>query len=544
MFVVKNPGTWQQYLRANPTLPIMEAKRRYLIEQQNYSQVTGTGKSKSKGFSNVLSSSLPSNAIEFTVSTGDGTSFSISEFVLSAPIVATVNWGDGSIDTYELVDEDSISHTFTEREEPYVIRLSFDNVNPITRIYVGSNDANVTEARGLQNLINLAYLEIDNNSLTSLDVSGMTSLIDVDVSDCTIPGTEGAKSLTSVNVTGCTSLERLELDDSDFSAGIPNLNGLNNLTYLDLDQCELTGNIDLSMLSELAIVDLSGNTGITSVTLPESSITNLNVSNAALTETAVNNILTHLDDSGVNTGNVNLSGGTSAWPTGAGETAKTNLEGNGWIVNVNQAPPAHVGIAASTDFDIVGDFTIEMFVNMQNTNDYPRPYSFGTYPAANAISLESGNLYFWANNNSLLVGSFAPTIDTWNHIAVMGSGSNVYMYADGVQIATDTYTGSISSQALPLTIGYGNEPSSGFNGKMSNFRWTNAAVYPVASFTVPTTPLTSSADTVLLTFQGTNLNAQLLDNSGNGHNATASGATYSESNPFTGVSGSLQMGTI
>ena len=49
MFVVKNPGTWQQYLRANPTLPIMEAKRRFLIEQQNYNRVTGTGRPKSGG---------------------------------------------------------------------------------------------------------------------------------------------------------------------------------------------------------------------------------------------------------------------------------------------------------------------------------------------------------------------------------------------------------------------------------------------------------------------------------------------------------------
>jgi hypothetical protein len=49
MFVVKNPGTWQQYLRANPTLPIMEAKRRFLIEQQAYNRVTGTGRPKSGG---------------------------------------------------------------------------------------------------------------------------------------------------------------------------------------------------------------------------------------------------------------------------------------------------------------------------------------------------------------------------------------------------------------------------------------------------------------------------------------------------------------
>jgi hypothetical protein len=124
----------------------------------------------------------------------------------------------------------------------------------------------------------------------------------------------------------------------------------------------------------------------------------------------------------------------------------------------------------------------------------------------------------------------------------MGSGSNAYLYLDGVQIGSNTYTGSISSQGLPLTIGYGNENQSEFEGLMSNFRWSNAALYPTASFTVPTAPLTSSADTVLLTFQGNNITDILLDNSGNNHDGTNSGAIYSTENPFAGVSGSLQMG--
>ena len=64
MFVVKNPGTWQQYLRANPTLPIMEAKRRFLIEQQNYNRVTGIGRPKSGGDPTTSSISLNSILME------------------------------------------------------------------------------------------------------------------------------------------------------------------------------------------------------------------------------------------------------------------------------------------------------------------------------------------------------------------------------------------------------------------------------------------------------------------------------------------------
>ena len=206
--------------------------------------------------------------------------------------------------------------------------------------------------------------------------------------------------------------------------------------------------------------------------------------------------------------------------------------------------PGNVDIAASTAFDITGDFTIEMFVNMSNTGGFPRPYSFGAYPAPNAMSIEGGSLYFWANNGALMSGSFGPNLGQWYHICVMGYGSTAYMFIDGVEIASASYSGSISSDSLPLTIGYGNEPSSYFNGKISNFKWSTIARYPTTGFSVPTAPLGYDAGTVVLIFQGTNLIDELTDQTGNGHNASNSGATYSIDNPFVGYQGSLQMGTV
>ena len=206
--------------------------------------------------------------------------------------------------------------------------------------------------------------------------------------------------------------------------------------------------------------------------------------------------------------------------------------------------PGNVDIPASTAFDITGDFTIEMFVNMSNTDGFPRPYSFGAYPAPNAMSIEGGSLYFWANNAALMSGSFGPSIGQWYHICVMGYGSTAYMFIDGVEVASASYSGSISSQGLPLTIGFGNEPSSYFNGKISNFRWSTVARYPTTGFSVPTAPLGVDGSTVLLIFLGTNLVDELSDQTGNGHNATNSGATYSIDNPFVGYQGSIQMGTV
>jgi hypothetical protein len=404
--------------------------------------------------------------------------------------------------------------------------------------------ARITSITGLQNLTGLVNFYADWNSLTSVNLSNLTNLIDVDISDQYDIITD-ENCLTSVNLSGSTAIEELRLDDSNFSAGMPDISGLtNSLRILDMDQCQLSGVIDMSQFSALTSIDFGGNINITSVTLPEAYLDNVDFANNAFTEIAVNDTLQWLVGSNVENGYVSLEGGTNAIPTDYGLTAKTTLQDRGWDVYVNQAPPGYVGIAASSDFDIVGDFVIEMFVNMNNISNFPRPYSLGVYPAANAISLENSLLYFWGDNAPLLSGTFAPTLGQWYHLCVTGVGGSLYILIDGVQVASGPYDGAISSQNLPVTIGYGNEPGSGFNGLISNFRWTNSYVYDPAGFTVPTTPLTDLAATRLLIFQGTDLTAQTTDNSGNGNNATNSGASYSALNPFSGVEGSLQMGNV
>jgi hypothetical protein len=405
----------------------------------------------------------------------------------------------------------------------------------------------ITSITGLQNLTNLETFNADWNSLQTVNLSGLTNLISVDVSDSELLDGSGNPSLTGINLSGCTALEELRLDDSDFSAGIPDISGLNSLQFFDMDQCSISGAIDISASSFNALTsfDLSGN-DITSITLPEANLNNVDLSNNALTATAVDYTLQWLAGSGVENGFVDLADGTNAIPTENSSAARADLQSKGWEVLVNQGEPGRVGIAASTDFDIVGDFTIEMFVNVTNFNGFPRPYSFGAYPAPNAISIEGSgsSLYFWANNSPLLASGVTFTPGNWTHICVMGVGSTAYMFVNGVVVNSAPYSGSISSQGLPLTIGYGNEPSSGFNGLMTNFRWTTTQVYDTAGFTVPTSQLSNLMGTKLLIFQGNTIETQLTDNSGNNHNATNSGATYSALNPFSGVQGSLQMGNV
>ena len=194
----------------------------------------------------------------------------------------------------------------------------------------------ITSITGLQNLPNLNNFNADFNGLQSVNLSGLTNLLYVDISDNEIPGTAGDPSLTSVNLTGCTALLELRLDDSDFSAGIPSLTGLTNLYQIDFDQCNISGVVDLSGLPALAYLDFSGNTALTSIIIADTQpISDFQGYDCALTETAVDDILVVLSNNSQSNGYASLDGGTNAVPSATGLAAKLVLEGNLWGVDVN-----------------------------------------------------------------------------------------------------------------------------------------------------------------------------------------------------------------
>lgn len=197
----------------------------------------------------------------------------------------------------------------------------------------------VVSITGLQNLVNLQEFRADYNSFQSVDLSGLTNLRYVDISDCDIPGTSDP-SLTSVNLSGCIALEQLRLDGSDFSAGIPDLRGLNSLRYVDFDQCGISGSVDISFLPALHDFDFSGNEDLEELIISSSQPLGeddqyLNVSNCDLTQSSVDAILVALSVNGMNGEAIDLAGGTNAAPSATGLAAKDVLEGNGWTVYIN-----------------------------------------------------------------------------------------------------------------------------------------------------------------------------------------------------------------
>jgi hypothetical protein len=199
----------------------------------------------------------------------------------------------------------------------------------------------ITTLTGLQNLPNLERLNADYNGLhnTTVDVSGLTNLVNVDLSDNVDVATENAAALT-VNVTGCTAVEILRLDDSDFSENqLDSIIGLTDLTaleVLDLDECNLSGSFDFSMFPALEDLDLNYNGNVTEVIITsEQPIRDLNLQGCSLAETEVDNVLVALASGSIVNGEVYLSGDNMAVPGAAGREALAVLGERSWYFALN-----------------------------------------------------------------------------------------------------------------------------------------------------------------------------------------------------------------
>jgi len=99
----------------------------------------------------------------------------------------------------------------------------------------------------LSGLTALQWLYLNNNELTTVDLSGLTDLQWLDLSN---------NELTTVNLSGLTALQWLYLNNNELTT--VDLSGLTALQWLHLSNNELT-TVDLSGLTALRLLDLSYN---------------------------------------------------------------------------------------------------------------------------------------------------------------------------------------------------------------------------------------------------------------------------------------------
>jgi hypothetical protein len=255
--------------------------------------------------------------------------------------------------------------------------------------------ATVTSFTGLQNLTNIQEFRADYNSLTSIDLSEMTSLTIVDISDNDIPDSS-TSSLTSVNLSGCASLEELYIDDSDFSAGLPDLSDCTSLKYIDADQSNLVGSLDISNLPTLEGFDFNGNLGLTDVIISSTQPlgengNSISLGNCSLTQTAVDNILVALASGSISDGSVDIDNdgdGTNAAPSQIGRDSLFILDSRGWGISV--ADGNHTMLTVSYDL-------LEANICAASNTDYVYITSGSTLEVGN-ILYRNSDAYLPAND--------------------------------------------------------------------------------------------------------------------------------------------------
>jgi hypothetical protein len=176
------------------------------------------------------------------------------------------------------------------------------------------------------------------------------------------------------------------------------------------------------------------------------------------------------------------------------------------------------------------DFTVEWFQYQTQLTSHPRVFSIGpdTTPKY-GVSIEGNSIYTWPGGNAYAIGKTYQ--NTWIHVALVRTSGSTKCYIDGTQVGTaQSNAVTISGATYDFFIGAdGLSAGDGFPGKITNFRWTNSAVYS-SNFTRPSSPLTVLPQTKLLLLGGSPANP-VVDSTGI-NTLTNFNTTWGPESPF------------
>ena len=233
--------------------------------------------------------------------------------------------------------------------------------------------------------------------------------------------------------------------------------------------------------------------------------------------------------------NITVGAGGSGAPAGVGQVRGSNGTDSMIISTADTSSYSvmfqtaqSISTSASAAFVLAGNFTVEGWVYRLATGDASMivqgasPY-FG-------INVNPGtgiNVYLNNATANLVVTDRIPAIYTWNHIALVRSGSIISVYLNGVASATTASNASSLGYNAVFYIG-ANNVTGGTNQYISNVRVTNGTALYTGTFTPSGTPLTTVTNTVLLACSSS---TYTKDYSTSSFSLTANGAVAGS--PFT-----------
>ena len=194
----------------------------------------------------------------------------------------------------------------------------------------------------------------------------------------------------------------------------------------------------------------------------------------------------------------------------SGEQGQNAYRGSVNFVSKTEAD--YLQVSANSDLSLTGDFTIEYWTWISDSETHTRQVSSGNYYTAGkngnwyfGLSPTSGNVVFYtydAQSNAESVNiSQTISLNSWHHAAAVRSGNTVTLYLNGVSIGSGTVSKDLVDgadgglQIGRLTV-YGSHM-----GYISNFRILNGEALYTANFTPPFTELKAIPNTVLLCCQ-------------------------------------------
>ncbi|MEI6587572.1 MAG: glycine-rich domain-containing protein [Candidatus Moraniibacteriota bacterium] len=187
---------------------------------------------------------------------------------------------------------------------------------------------------------------------------------------------------------------------------------------------------------------------------------------------------------------------------------------------------SYLSVPTSADFEFTGDYTIDFWtyqVAYPSANRGKNLISYGNHFAgqqffdivlaeAGILNLSLYNVSDYVYSVSSSAGAFP--LNQWVHVVGARSGSNVYLFINGIQAGSATYSGSFTPTGKTLIIGHSNFRSEyiPMNGYIDELRISKGIARWTSSFTPPTSPYGTTPPAV--TFGGISANnIQLIDSS-------------------------------
>lgn len=196
------------------------------------------------------------------------------------------------------------------------------------------------------------------------------------------------------------------------------------------------------------------------------------------------------------------------------EYSTTNVGGS---IYLESSSSQYLSAPASAQFDITGgNFTVEAWIYITSYNTMANSgstivtnfiNSAGWSFSINGVNSVSGIEFRTYSGNATLdiksasISNSQLPLNSWNHVAAVRSGNNIYFYVNGVQVGSTQPTPSATGAGGDLTVGiYRQNTTYSGNPKwfISNLRVVKGTAVYTTNFTPSVAPLTPIANTSLL----------------------------------------------